>query len=154
MTPLNPTRVANIAVHHTASPGTWHLEDVRRTHVGERGWDDVGYHFVVERAHVRLGRPLWLMGAHAIGHNSTTVAVCVVGDFTRTDVPLNQRRRVVCLLADLCGWFSLTSRDIVGHNELHNTDTECPGMAMSEVRDLVEREIARRKQTWGSHGER
>lgn len=152
MTPLNPTRVSNIAVHHSASPASTRLEDIRTWHVGEREWDDVGYHFVVEATCVRLGRPLWLMGSHVFGHNSTTIGVCIVGDFTQGEPGVRQRRLAVALLADLCGWFSLEPNDIVGHFEL--ADTECPALDMATLRQRVANEIARRVERWREHGKR
>lgn len=49
----------------------WHLE---------RGWDDIGYHFVIRRdGEVEAGRMLDVVGAHCQGHNADSVGTCLVG---------------------------------------------------------------------------
>lgn len=45
-----------------------------------RGWSDVGYHYIIKRNGDReVGRPLHRSGAHARGHNSNSVGVCLIG---------------------------------------------------------------------------
>lgn len=54
----------------------WHLE---------RGFADVGYHFVVRRDGViELGRQLNTIGAHCENHNHDSIGTCLIGkaDFT------------------------------------------------------------------------
>lgn len=55
-------------------------KDIREWHVLERGWVDIGYHIVILRdGTVQAGRPLWSVGAHVEGHNSTSIGVCLMG---------------------------------------------------------------------------
>ena len=57
-------------IHHTASPD-WSVDRIRQIHVNERGFDDVGYHFVIRQdGTVEEGRSLEKTGAHARGRNS------------------------------------------------------------------------------------
>ncbi|MCA9406281.1 MAG: N-acetylmuramoyl-L-alanine amidase [Candidatus Omnitrophica bacterium] len=59
-------------IHHTASPD-WPVERLRKIHVEERGWDDVGYHFCIRAdGTVEKGRDLHKQGAHAKGRNQFT----------------------------------------------------------------------------------
>lgn len=54
--------------------------DIRRWHVLENGWLDIGYHYVIRRnGDVELGRPKWAVGAHVAGHNATSIGICMVG---------------------------------------------------------------------------
>lgn len=49
----------------------WHLS---------RGWQDIGYHFVIlEDGTLERGRHLHLQGSHVQGHNADTVGICYVG---------------------------------------------------------------------------
>ena len=55
------------------------VDDVRRWHK-ERGWSDIGYHYLVYRnGTVAVGRDVDLIGAHCSGHNSYSIGVCYVG---------------------------------------------------------------------------
>ena len=56
-------------IHHTASPD-WPVERFRQIHVKERGWEDVGYHFIIRKdGRIEEGRSLNRKGAHARGRN-------------------------------------------------------------------------------------
>ena len=56
------------------------VEDFRKWHVQERGWSDVGYHYVIRlNGTVETGRPLERSGAHAKGHNAHSVGICFEG---------------------------------------------------------------------------
>lgn len=75
-------RIDEIIIHCSATPAgrDVRVADIRRWHVEERGWRDVGYHFVVcLDGRIERGRPLWKAGAHCMGHNSHSVGVCYVG---------------------------------------------------------------------------
>jgi N-acetylmuramoyl-L-alanine amidase len=70
-----------IVVHCSATkPGVdIGVSEIREWHLA-RKFSDVGYHFVIRRnGRIEPGRDLQEIGAHAVGHNSTTVAVCMVG---------------------------------------------------------------------------
>ena len=55
------------------------VDDVRRWHK-ERGWSNIGYHYLVYRnGTVAVGRDVDLIGAHCSGHNSYSIGVCYVG---------------------------------------------------------------------------
>jgi N-acetylmuramoyl-L-alanine amidase len=97
------------------------VEDIRRWHVQDRGWSDIGYHYVIELdGTVRTGRPLDRMGAHVAGHNRDTVGVCYIGGLdgamrpkdTRTEA---QKAALYQLTAELIGRFP--GATVHGHNE-------------------------------------
>lgn len=55
-------------------------DEIRRWHVEERGWSDIGYHYVITRNGVVVqGRSLDKIGAHVKGHNKGTIGICLVG---------------------------------------------------------------------------
>lgn len=54
--------------------------DIRGWHVKERGWEDIGYHFVIRRdGTIELGRPVWAVGAGVFGYNACSIHICLVG---------------------------------------------------------------------------
>ncbi|WP_405014606.1 peptidoglycan recognition protein [Kitasatospora sp. NBC_01539] len=86
--------VRAVLIHHTDDPNSYGPEDVpdilraiRRDHLEFRGWDDIGYNFLVDRFGTvyegRLGgidRPV--VGAHTMGFNRDTVGVAAIGTYT------------------------------------------------------------------------
>ena len=126
-------QIRRIVVHHAAAATDF--ESMRRHHIEDRGWTDIGYHYVVEdRGKVRLGRPVHREGAHVVGHNEGTIGVCVAVDARR---PVRRRamRALVRVVADLVRQYGLTVADVVGHGEL--AATLCPCMDMDELRARI-----------------
>ena len=76
-------RVINeIIVHCTASregqPMT--VDAIRRMHIKDRGWSDIGYHYVVYiDGSIHEGRPVNISGAHCKYHNTHSIGVVYVG---------------------------------------------------------------------------
>ena len=56
------------------------VDTIRRWHVEDRGWKDIGYHFVVQLdGTVNPGRPLEIQGAHTRGYNKGSIGICYIG---------------------------------------------------------------------------
>ena len=71
-----------IILHCTATPEGKHfdVDTIRRWHVKDRGWKDIGYHYVIYLdGSVHEGRPLEQAGAHTSGHNSDSIGIVYVG---------------------------------------------------------------------------
>ena len=80
-------KITKIIVHCSDSDVEAHdnLETIRKWHVDERGWDDVGYHYVITKdGSVKQGRDIGKAGAHTFGHNDDSIGICLTGkeDFT------------------------------------------------------------------------
>ncbi len=118
--------IAGIVVHHSASNLRATIDDIRRWHKA-RGFDDVGYHYVISATGaVSIGRRIPTTGAHIKGMNSTSIGICVVGDNTKrenewTSMQHDALRALVrCLLTV---WPGI---GVMGHRDL--ADTLCPGL--------------------------
>lgn len=55
------------------------VKEIRKWHKA-RGWNDIGYHFVIRRnGELEIGRDINLTGAHVKGHNVGSIGICMVG---------------------------------------------------------------------------
>ena len=55
------------------------VETIRKWHLN-RGWSDVGYHYVIYLdGSIHEGRPVNRSGAHTKGYNSKSIGVCYIG---------------------------------------------------------------------------
>lgn len=101
------------------------LAEIQRLHREERGWADVAYHYFIGKSGViYAGRTLAARGAHAYGHNTGTVGICLLGDFTREQPRAAALAAATALVRWLAGMLRLET--LAAHNQL-NTATACPG---------------------------
>jgi len=129
--------IRQIVLHCTASHTRVRIAEVRRWHVEDRGWSDVGYHHLVSSGgRHEIGRPETVPGAHVKGHNTGTIGICFSGNPVAGIYPDAEQRAVLIeVVAACCGRHGLTSRDVVGHFELDPAGKpDCPGLSMNNVR--------------------
>lgn len=75
-------QIHKIIIHCSATKPSMNVDakTIRKWHVLERGWSDIGYHFVICRdGTVETGRDLKMSGAHVSGQNAFSIGVCLVG---------------------------------------------------------------------------
>ncbi len=129
-----------IVIHCSATPPTMDIgvKEIRSWHVNERKWKDIGYHFVVRRdGEVELGRPLEMQGAHARGHNKTSVGVCWVGGVDKDMNPENnmtreQEAELWCTVQNLMLIYGIEKAQVVGHRDLPGVTKACPSFDVKE----------------------
>lgn len=74
--------INEIIVHCSDSDIASHdnIETIRSWHVQERGFNDVGYHYVITKdGIIHVGRPLDQIGAHCKGKNRNSIGICLTG---------------------------------------------------------------------------
>lgn len=128
-----------IMLHHsfTDDSGTVSWSAIRRFHMQERGWNDIGYHFGVELVsdtyEALVGRALDTYGAHCPEGNCNrdAIGICLVGNFDKAPPPDQQmivlRDR---LLNPLMDEFGITADRIIFHREFAPWKS-CPGTALT-----------------------
>ncbi|MBW3592163.1 MAG: N-acetylmuramoyl-L-alanine amidase [Actinobacteria bacterium] len=109
--PSYADRLAFAVVHHTAgaSPSTAAesaaiVRGIQAYHVRSNGWNDIGYNFLVDRfGQVFEGRGGGVgknvVGAHAMGFNTGSVGVAVIGTYESAGISTSARDALVSLLA-------------------------------------------------------
>ena len=132
----------NIVIHHTASPTVVRRSGkvvpvdvamIREWHK-TKGWSDIGYHFVImPDGRCEAGRPLQRPGAHCKvnNRNSIGIGVCLVGDFSETEVPDAQLIGLVNKVVQLMQAFELGIEAVELHRDVPGAATECPGRYFS-----------------------
>lgn len=121
-------------IHASATPNhrDHGVVDIRRWHK-EKGWRDIGYHFVIRRdGRIETGRPIEQAGAHVAGHNADSIGTCLIGaGVAFTDFTPAQLDALRGLHDGLASRFpNLT---LHGHRELTKSKS-CPGFNITELR--------------------
>jgi len=131
--------VREIILHCSATRPAWmhnrsfheQVAEIRRWHVAEKGWRDIGYHHLIGRGGERAaGRPETTVGAHVVGRNSGTIGICLIGghgssehDQFEDHFTPAQERALLDLIAEIEG---RTAIDLItGHNQY--AAKACPG---------------------------
>jgi N-acetyl-anhydromuramyl-L-alanine amidase AmpD len=107
------------------------VAEIRRWHVEQRGWRDIGYHWVIDRdGAVAPGRPETEVGAHVEGQNRGTIGICLLGGFgANADDPF-ERNFTAAQAAAAKGLIAeikdrATIKKVSGHN--YYAAKACPG---------------------------
>ena len=98
----------------------------------------LGYHFVIDNGtkgkqdgHIETA-PRWLKqqdGAHckASNMNRKAIGICLVGNFNEERVSEKQMEALVYLVNRLRKYYKIPVRNIMGHGQVSEARTECPG---------------------------
>lgn len=127
----NSRNIDLIVIHCADTPEGRDIktDEIRRWHMEERGWSDIGYHYVVELdGNIAKGRPEEVAGAHVRGYNRSSVGICYVGGAdsegnakdTRT---AQQKQSLDILIEGLL--VNYPDAQIVGHRDL-DSGKACP----------------------------
>lgn len=133
-------QINEIIIHCTATQANWwgaektsrKVAEVRRWHTADRGWKDIGYHYLIDRdGTVANGRPLDQVGAHVQGHNTGTIGISLFGGFGSAETDqfsdnftVAQDKALRELLVKLRRDFPAVTK-ISGHNQY--AAKACPG---------------------------
>lgn len=131
--------IEEIVVHCSATSPNWmgnatfadQVAEVRRWHMEDRGWKDIGYHWLISRdGQLMPGRAETTIGAGVEGHNQGVIHICLIGgggsaetdafsrNFTPSqEVTLRQQLQAIGMRTRI--------RRISGHNEW--AAKACPG---------------------------
>ena len=117
-----------LVIHHGASAISFKAEDYHDWHIA-RGFYGVGYNFVIEwDGTIKQGRPIWAVGAHSKPVNTTSIGVCLVGNFQHHR-PSHDQYKAFAWLCNNVITKEYSNLKIVGH---FDTDaTACPGIQFS-----------------------
>lgn len=133
-------KINKIIIHCSASE-FGNAKRIREWHL-ERGWSDIGYHYVINNGKVfkddkinqrvqdgfiEKGRDDSIVGAHTQGQNSNSIGICLIGnkDFTK-----EQFNSLDIVLDSLLKVYNLTKNDVYGHYNF--SSKTCPNFDVQE----------------------
>jgi N-acetylmuramoyl-L-alanine amidase len=131
--------IDKIVIHCADTPGGvyFDVDDIRRWHVTENGWSDVGYHYVILLdGTIQKGRQDDVPGAHVKNHNSKSIGVCYIGGKEGDTRTFEQRQSLAFLLSTLIRMYP--DAEVMGHSDLDSKKPHCPGFpAKTEYKWVV-----------------
>jgi len=129
--------IQEIILHCSATRHGVTAKQIKRYHVNDRGWDDCGYHFIIDsKGTINPMRNINRRGAHCKGRNDKSVGICYVGGRDNKGkmhrITPKQRKA----LEDTINGLFLELGKIIpvyGHND-YNPLKECPCLDVTELK--------------------
>lgn len=116
-----------VVFHHSLAHKS-DVEEIRSWHL-ERGFEDIGYHFVIlKTGNTESGRDIKMVGAHASGKNADSIGICFEGDFRIETATERQYDAATALYHCLCRAYG-KNLSIEFHRELTD-ENPCPGIGL------------------------
>lgn len=145
-----------IVIHHslTKDGNVVDAAAIRKYHMETNGWSETGYHYLTELVNgeyrVVEGRSIMRMGAHVKNFNNISLGICMVGNFDKEPVPVEQWRLTQKLVKRLQWFLHIPTERVIGHREAQahmNVPADqrktCPGLLcnMDSFREDISRII-------------
>ena len=131
-----------LTLHHAAGWQAWNIEEgkkqvkaIQKFHQDGRGWNDIGYHFVIDLAgNIYQGRPETVIGAHVGGANTGNIGVCILGCYHPPEtnwscfdvMTKDTENALIYLYSWIADSYNIDPNVLLGHRDYFGT-TSCPG---------------------------
>ncbi|MEM7624405.1 MAG: peptidoglycan recognition family protein [Planctomycetota bacterium] len=139
--------VKKITIHHegwtpftaTSAAATYdRIESIRQIHTRDRGWSDIGYHFIIDRqGRIVEGRPLAYQGAHVSENNPHNMGILVLGNFEKQTPSKKQVEALGRFTRQMMKAHRVPASRVRTHKEIN--PTQCPGRHLQAQVDLLRR---------------
>ncbi|MBB6430479.1 peptidoglycan recognition protein family protein [Algisphaera agarilytica] len=130
--------VKKITIHHEGwTPVTFtsataaydRIENIRQIHTRDRGWADIGYHYIIDRAgRVIEGRPIKYQGAHVSNNNENNLGILVLGNFEKQKPSNAQVKKLGEFTKQMMATHGVPAHAVRTHREIN--PTQCPGRTL------------------------
>lgn len=129
MKPRTATNTLTVHCAYTKPSQDIGAETIRQWHK-DKGWSDIGYHFVIRRdGTLETGREFHRQGAHVAGHNHNSVGICLVGGMSEqgnpepnyTDAQFITLRQLLDTLMHI-----YPHAQVKGHRDFEGVTKPCP----------------------------
>ncbi len=122
-------QINKLIVHCSDSDNlSYGIDQIRKDHI-LRGFDDIGYHYVIQREGLFIGRDIHLIPASCKGHNRGSVAICLTGRSNFTQGQFNCLKTLVNVLRAM---FLITQDNVFNHRDL-NPNKTCPNFCIRNL---------------------
>ncbi len=147
----NKRKWKEIIIHHTWKPTgigkdgkpiltRKYADEINRAHIIDRGWNEMGYHFLINPNGIVQYGDRWLeqhAGAHCVGHNLAGIGISFVGNFDVNYPTIYQMETLYELVAELL-YNNFMAYDYEVHYHREFAHKTCPG---SQFPDFIKQTL-------------
>ncbi len=143
-----------ITLHISDSRGG-SAKDIRKWHVDEKGWSDIGYHHIILNGRIKVsgttydefldgaiqtGRPESKYGAHVLNNNKGNLGICLIAAKAPEGGKATDKQMATALklVYQKCSQYGIPIDKVYGHYELDPERRQfCPCFNMDDFRDSL-----------------
>ena len=121
-----------IFLHHslTKDSGSVSWGAIRKYHVNDLDWRDIGYNYGIELIYdhleILVGRMEGVTGAHTKGYNNKSIGICLVGNFDKKAPEPDQWLLLLRLVKNIAQRHNIPVENVMAHREVSGYKS-CPG---------------------------
>ena len=121
-----------IVIHHDAVNRPVSVKEIQDYHKEVNGWESgFGYNFYLKNGKIYQLHELNACTAHAKYFNCNAVSICIHSEDKHD---LRTQINLIVLVNTLKLVYNIDKRNIVGHCELPNNDTQCPELNLEKFK--------------------
>lgn len=138
----NLKKVNSIIIHHSQRDLD-SLERIRDLHVNKYNWEDVGYHWLIDKqGEILKGRDEKFQGAHVFGHNKHSIAICLIGNLDQNPPTKEQIQTLIKILKKKMHEHQIQIENVLRHRDFSNVNKTCPGkfFDMKKVKEQLNKQ--------------
>lgn len=131
-----------IIVHCSDSDHPEHdnIATIRKWHIEERGFSDVGYHYFVRKnGQIEKGRKIDEIGAHCKNQNTKSIGICLSGSKEFTEYQFKATAKMIKDLCHIC--YNIPGPKSVRPHHFFNKGKTCPNFDLKQVFKYMDVEI-------------
>jgi N-acetylmuramoyl-L-alanine amidase len=146
-------RPNKIIIHHTGGTNSNPLADTSHhtfkmvdSYHKSLGWGKIGYHYFIEKnGKITQGRQDYEIGAHTIGENSSSLGVCLAGNFDRSMPTAQQENTLKDLLRRKVEEFNISTSAIVPHRTYAKKTCYGKNLSNTWAAELIDDQVLKLK---------
>lgn len=121
--------ITRIIFHHFGEqpPPGMNVPKIRRMHIDDRKWDDIGYHgIIMPDGEFSIGRDVNTTGAHTFKHNRGSIGIMFMAGLGRDGVTRPNKKQLATahkIIEEQKRYYNRL--EVLGHRDLR--PTLCPG---------------------------
>ena len=140
------TKTIYIIVHHFGVDSSYNNLDWQKIAVEHhfKRYPEYHYHYVIlTNGQIMKGNPDDVVVWHANNNNvnDTSVAVCLWGNLSKRESTKAQIKSLVALLKKLVRKYKISPENILGHRDVGDEWTECPGHYLYRLLPKIRTEV-------------
>lgn len=128
-----------IVIHHTAMMSNIKTSvlAIASMHMKEHGWSSIAYQYLIMDGKIYKLHNDNDIAPHTEGYNSSTIGICIHGNYSREHLSDSDKKRLVWLVRMLQDRYKLDRSKVVSHGDLNATECCGSNININDIRECL-----------------
>lgn len=132
-------RTDYIVIHHTAMMSNikTSILAIADIHMKQHGWSSIGYQYLIMNGNIYKLHNDNDIAPHTEGYNSSSIAICVHGNYSKEFLSETDRNKLIWLIKKLQDKYRIDASKVVKHGDLNATECCGNNININELRKCL-----------------